>query len=171
MVTPQTLQAINDMQVNVQSGLPVIPNNGNPAGAHNMPQGVGQAMPRPSPSWSEKFPWMQQSPFMATLSEQLKANGARLQQEYMATNAAPIVPSIPAEAAAPMQQAPPQVLDTNTLSPFQQMLFKATGAANPAAPVMPQQAAANPLPQGARNNLGPVMPTMGLNPRNRTEIP
>lgn len=171
MLTTQTLQTINDMQVNAQSGLPVIPNNGNPAGAYNMSQNQGRAASQPAPSttWAQRYPWMQQSPFMSTLSEQLKANGDRLRQEYMNTNVAPAVPGAQPEPAMPAQ---PQVLDSNKLSPLQQMLFKATGAANPAeqaAPVLPMRAGVGPTYNSV--STGPVLPNQGgLGPSNRTEF-
>ena len=85
MVTPQTLQAINDMQVNVQTGLPVIPNNGNPAGAYNMPQHLGGAMP--AQAAPDPYAWLQPSPAMMTAaatSEWREAATAAVYNEHSA---------------------------------------------------------------------------------------
>lgn len=41
----ELLAAITDMQRNAQQNLPVIPNNGNPAGAYNMPQAAQPVAP------------------------------------------------------------------------------------------------------------------------------
>lgn len=56
--TQQLLQAIGSMQQNTQASLPVIPNNGNPRGANNMPSNPIMPSPRPAlpggmPAWAE----------------------------------------------------------------------------------------------------------------------
>ena len=43
--TQQVLQSLIDMQANAQQALPVIPNNGNPMGANNMPRNTGIVPP------------------------------------------------------------------------------------------------------------------------------
>ena len=52
--TQQILQSVMDMQANAQQALPVIPNNGNPAGANNMPHNNTTPLPMrrraPNPS-------------------------------------------------------------------------------------------------------------------------
>ena len=48
--TQQVLQSLIDMQANAQQALPVIPNNGNPRGANNMPRTGGALPPRQGPS-------------------------------------------------------------------------------------------------------------------------
>lgn len=47
--TQELLQAVLNMQQNAQAALPVIPNNGNPRGANNMPAGPASAAPAPAP--------------------------------------------------------------------------------------------------------------------------
>lgn len=48
--TQEILQALSGMQQNAQASVPVTPNNGNPAGANNMPMDNTPAWVRPSPS-------------------------------------------------------------------------------------------------------------------------
>lgn len=61
--TQQILSALTDMQRNAQASLPVIPNNGNPAGAYNMPQSqevAASAAPSgPDLSWLQPSAHMQ----------------------------------------------------------------------------------------------------------------
>lgn len=61
--TQQILSVLTDMQRNAQASLPVIPNNGNPAGAYNMPQsqeGAASAAPSgPDLSWLQPSAHMQ----------------------------------------------------------------------------------------------------------------
>ena len=60
------LNGVSNMQQVVQEGLPVIPNNGNPGGAYNMPhapQLPGQpqpvvAQPMTQPQLSDRYPWL-----------------------------------------------------------------------------------------------------------------
>jgi hypothetical protein len=55
----ELLQAVLNMQSDAQGALPVIPNNGNPAGANNMPHTI-DAPPSPVPvkDWSKGSPSM-----------------------------------------------------------------------------------------------------------------
>ena len=63
-------QTMGGIQQAAQEALPVIPNNGNPAGAYNMPQAaqpmpkpvVGQAQPMAKPTLAQRYPWLQSSP-------------------------------------------------------------------------------------------------------------
>lgn len=61
--TQQILQAIDNMQANIQESLPVIPNNGNPGGAHNMPVGIE---PAPPAAQLDPYAWAEPSPDMDT---------------------------------------------------------------------------------------------------------
>lgn len=74
--TQQVLSAITNMQENAQAALPVIPNNGNPAGANNMPQQPQQEpAPRgPDLSWLGPSPYMQQFTQMLVKRQQLLDN-------------------------------------------------------------------------------------------------
>lgn len=61
------LQAIAGMQQNTQESLPVIPNNGNPGGVHNMPQ-QPQAAPAAAPAAPvDKYPWLKPSASVANI--------------------------------------------------------------------------------------------------------
>lgn len=82
MATSQELlQALTNMQQNAQSNLPVIPNNGNPRGANNMP-GIDQRVlgntpgQQPNPQNKQQghfYPWMNPSPSVDII-QQLLAN-------------------------------------------------------------------------------------------------
>lgn len=89
--TNELLAATLGLQANAQANLPVIPNNGNPAGAHNMPQqeqaGAAPAAP------AHPYPWMAPSPHM----DNIKRRIAGIQQN-LGTVAQPV-----------QQQAPPPV--------------------------------------------------------------
>lgn len=87
--TNELLAATLGLQANAQANLPVIPNNGNPGGAHNMPHSGQEGAAPAAPSYP--YPWMAPSQHM----ENIKRRIAGMQQ-----NLAP--------AAQPAQQmAPP----------------------------------------------------------------
>lgn len=65
----QILSSLLDMQKSAQGNLPVLPNNGNPAGAHNMPAAKEGAAPA-APSM-HAIPWMNPSPAFAAIQERL----------------------------------------------------------------------------------------------------
>jgi len=91
--TQQVLQSLIDMQANAQQALPVIPNNGNPMGANNMPRNTGIVPPhmrqsqsggydgsginpqanRPGASspMAERYPWLKQSASMDNIRSYL----------------------------------------------------------------------------------------------------
>lgn len=91
--TQQILQSLIDMPANAQQALPVLPNNGNPRGAFNMPhQGtpvpttpvakqpgntgiVPPHMRRPEISLAERYPWLKPSASMDNIRNYL--NGRR----------------------------------------------------------------------------------------------
>lgn len=63
--TQQILNNIVNMQRDTQQALPVIPNNGNPGGANNMPHtGTPVAQPQAQPAVQDKFAWLKPSPSM-----------------------------------------------------------------------------------------------------------
>ena len=69
--TQQILSALTDMQRNAQASLPVIPNNGNPAGAYNMPHSKeGAASAAPS---GPDLSWLQPSSHMQNVQSRLAA--------------------------------------------------------------------------------------------------
>lgn len=99
--TQQMLSAITGMQENAQAALPVIPNNGNPAGANNMPQ---QQAPSPGPAAPAvpAMPWLAPSASMQLFQQQLAARQAILDKQRM-----------PSTQQAPVAQAPQAVVPTH----------------------------------------------------------
>lgn len=59
--SPEQLHLLQSLQQNAQRNLPVIPNNGNPQGANNMPSAPTSAPPAvaPPPMWSQPSPGME----------------------------------------------------------------------------------------------------------------
>lgn len=166
------LGAVTTMQQNAQSALPVIPNNGNPAGAYNMPHQqapVSSAPVTQQPAASPYFyPWLGPSPYMESIKSRLTAMQSGPVTSVQPTGVPPTMMQTPMDQPVmPQPVLPqPQVLDTSILSPFKQSLFAATGATNPAAQV--PRTAGGFVP---RASSGPVLPNMGgLGPSNRTEI-
>lgn len=71
--TQELLAAMNNIQPDAQAGLPVLPNNGNPAGAYNMPPSAGMAAPavvRPHIA-PKDFSWLQSSQYMRNVQDML----------------------------------------------------------------------------------------------------
>lgn len=82
------INGLQYMQQNAQAALPVIPNNGNPAGAYNMPVApVAQEMApvvQPKPTLADRYPWLKPSASMdnirAMLDQRRQAAAAPVQQ-------------------------------------------------------------------------------------------
>ena len=68
--TNELLQAISNMQLGAQEALPVIPNNGNPGGAYNMPQEQKAQQPQQQ---ATAYPWLGPSPAMSNVRSNLDA--------------------------------------------------------------------------------------------------
>lgn len=105
--TQQVLQSLIDMQANAQQALPVIPNNGNPMGANNMPRNTGIVPPRTrqaqggggydssginpgaatprttgqSSPMAERYPWLKQSASMDNIRNYLNTRRGMFQQQ------------------------------------------------------------------------------------------
>jgi hypothetical protein len=92
--TQEILNGVINMQANAQQALPVIPNNGNPAGAYNMPmlpqhRAVGQPpvaaqpmvrqpqAPLPTPP---QYPWLAPSQSATNIRTMLEGRRDRFQQ-------------------------------------------------------------------------------------------
>src|SRR6478609_7669515 len=68
----EILQSVLDMQHNAQTALPVIPNNGNPNGANNMPTN-GTPVAGPAPAPQDNTPaWVRPSASMDQLYQMLQ---------------------------------------------------------------------------------------------------
>lgn len=70
------LSALSNMQADTQAALPVIPNNGNPAGVYNAPQS-GATPPAQSgsvpaqPKLANNYDWLKPSPYMDMVNSYL----------------------------------------------------------------------------------------------------
>lgn len=88
--TNQLLAAIGNMQPDAQANLPVVPNNGNPAGAHNMPQQAAAAPVNPAHA---HYPWLAPSVHMQNILSRVQGQKA--------------TPAVTPQPVAPPQQAAP----------------------------------------------------------------
>lgn len=66
--TQQILAALTTVQQDAQAAVPVIPNNGNPNGAYNMPSAQGQEPASPA---GPDLSWLQPSQQMQGITELL----------------------------------------------------------------------------------------------------
>ena len=106
--TQQVLQSLIDMQANAQQALPVIPNNGNPMGANNMPHnsgivpphmrqaqsggGTGQPVAKPNAQsqLAERYPWLKQSASMDNIRSYLNNRRGIFQQPQQPVQPHPV---------------------------------------------------------------------------------
>lgn len=84
------VQTMNNLQTDAQANVPVTPNNGNPAGANNMPA----AQPTPA---LQHYPWLAPSVHMANIRNKLAARARPATQQPAAIPptqhpAQPVVP-------------------------------------------------------------------------------
>lgn len=103
----QLLNAVQDIQMQAQTSLPVIPNNGNPNGANNMPA-VEVTQPQPQSQPTMHYPWAQPSPAMTNVRQLLssyaqppvQAQPAQVvQQPTAGTMNTPLPPVIPTRSS------------------------------------------------------------------------
>lgn len=109
--TRQVLNAVTSMQQNAQASLPVIPNNGNPAGAYNMPQ-QGSAPQAQQPQQTKSpyyYPWLAPSSHMESITGFLSQRQERLMGMLQQYAPQPIAPQAPAQPVVTQQeqQMPP----------------------------------------------------------------
>lgn len=122
----QMLSSLLDMQPNAQAALPVIPNNGNPGGAYNMPQ-QQVAQPEPAKPAGPDLSWLQPSQHMQvvnqtlqSLQQNVEASRRRLgevqqqtqQLQQPSAQPASVLPVIPS-----MNQITPTATSTNVVMP------------------------------------------------------
>ena len=89
------------LQPTAQANVPVIPNNGNPAGAYNMP---GATAPRPAAPSFFQYSAASPSPYMQSIYSMLSASPA------VATQEAQLAPAVWQEQApAPQGRLPPVI--------------------------------------------------------------
>lgn len=110
--TQGVLDSITAMQQNAQAALPVIPNNGNPQGANNMPTSQPTQLPvvaGPRPT-EHYYPWMAPSPAFGTIQGRLQGMQKPMIIPQPIATAQPPVVQPPAIAQPSMQQAGMPVL-------------------------------------------------------------
>lgn len=110
----ELLASVLDLDKNAQTNLPVLPNNGNPAGAYNMPVATGgntpaQAMPKPQLP-NRDLSWMQPSPYMRNVQDMLnrRRTGGNMPPQTQPTmrtgggaQVSPATPTLPARFERP----------------------------------------------------------------------
>ena len=98
-------QPMTALQQTIQQSLPVIPNNGNPAGPYNMPgHGTMAAQQQPPPSTHDRFPWLKPSPFMQSLAQSLQQKSMMLQQQLAESVQMPLEQPVQPQEMVPQQQ-------------------------------------------------------------------
>lgn len=164
MATAQILQALSNMQSNVQSSVPFTPNNGNPAGAYNMAQ--GQAVSQQPAAPVNRYAWLQPSPYMDYLQQTLQDRNARLKAEMEQMYSQPVLPTAAQPAAPTVAPAPviPQARPT-VQSTLQQLVTGMPATQATGAPVIPRPQPTVPVRGGTLGGTGVgnmplVLPTM-----------
>lgn len=88
--TQQILAALTNVQQDAQAAVPVIPNNGNPNGAYNMPSAQGQVPAKPA---GPDLSWLQPSQHMAEITEALSKRDSTLTKTLeMIRSQGPVMP-------------------------------------------------------------------------------
>lgn len=124
--THKILNAVTSMQQNAQAALPVIPNNGNPAGAYNMPPQGAQAPVQPQAQSPYYYPWLAPSPHMEGIQNQLSARQAMLNQmltQYSPQPIAPQAPAVPQQVPAVEPQPQQMVATQRPVMPMQKPMI------------------------------------------------
>lgn len=109
--TQELLAAMSNIQPDAQAALPVIPNNGNPRGAFNMParDATEAAVTRP-PAVQKDFSWLQPSQYMRNVQDMLaqRRTGGAMQPQATPTmqtggpaQMQPQLPPVPARQEMP----------------------------------------------------------------------
>lgn len=100
----QMLASVSNLQQNAQAALPVIPNNGNPGGAYNMPQNVQAPAAKPA---GPDLSWLQPSEHMQSVNQTLQslqqsidASKNRMPRDTQITPPRP-APALPQQVAQP----------------------------------------------------------------------
>lgn len=100
----EMIQRVLDMQRNAQENLPITPNNGNPAGANNMPNNKGGINPRipNQPMPGGDLSWLQPDPSLSILDKILAGGGGSVNptvvqppQPHVPTPTQPTLPVMP----------------------------------------------------------------------------
>lgn len=78
VILPQSIQS------DIQSNLPIMPNNGNPSGAYNMPQEGVAASAAAAPE--DPYAWLKPSPYMDEVNNILSQQDSLLEQTVFEAN-------------------------------------------------------------------------------------
>lgn len=119
----QMLSSLLDMQGNAQAALPVIPNNGNPNGAYNMPQQA--ATPEPAKPAGPDLSWLGPSQHMQMFNTTLQSMQQGIEKSRQRVNEI-------------QQENPPTVIPPVPQSPVLPQLNNVTPAFQPNGVVLPQ---------------------------------
>ena len=111
------------LQPTAQANVPIIPNNGNPAGAYNMP---GATAPRPAAPSFFQYSAASPSPYMQTMASLLGSVGQTVQP---AAPTVVVAPAVPTQAAVMPLRAAVEPAQEGTARKF----------FNGAPPVMPMR--------------------------------
>lgn len=77
------------MQEDIQSSLPITPNNGNPAGAYNMASAAPQQQQVPN----DPYAWLQPSPYMELVNEVISNGKSAIEVMAMSSLFTPSIDS------------------------------------------------------------------------------
>lgn len=103
----ELMSAVQSMQANAQANLPVIPNNGNPNGAYNMPRTPPtRTVPTPKPA---QFSWLEPSPAMQQLQETMQQRQQYLNAMLGQIRQQPMIPHQPLAQQPQLPQQYPQL--------------------------------------------------------------
>lgn len=131
---PELIDAVMNMQQNAQGNLPVIPNNGNPNGANNMPGGKYGAKPhvpnQPRPGGDPS--WLAPSPAMEEIKRLL--SGQNQPPGHVGIMPVPNQPVIPHQQVPANPQLPPMPGPVVPQMPRQGMNGQPTQPTNPILP-------------------------------------
>lgn len=119
----QMLSSLLDMQGNAQAALPVIPNNGNPNGAYNMPQ--QDTAPAPAQPAGPDLSWLAPSQHMQTFNNTLQSMQQGIEKSRQRVNQI-------------QQESPPVVVPPVPQGPVMPQLNSMTPAFRPNGVVLPQ---------------------------------
>lgn len=103
----ELMSAVQSMQANAQANLPVIPNNGNPNGAYNMPRTPStRTVPTQKPA---QFSWLEPSPAMQQLQETMQQRQQYLNAMLGQIRQQPMIPQQPLAQQPQLPQQHPQL--------------------------------------------------------------
>lgn len=158
-----------NLQQNAQANLPIIPDNGNPRGANNMPANPNNG-PVLSPAPPNPYEWLNPSQHMSMIQQML-------QQPLKQPSPNPMNNTGPYQSPAPPSQVEgvpalnPQPVYTPPVLPGLQANYTPTIPIEGPAPVLPMPVGLSPILQGQHPNQGTQRPSIGVLPQNYINRP